>query len=612
MAEIKRPHYFTSQFLVEGDFNDEQAYHVNMRRRLNRVQHTYGVADGNLGVTFVDATHVQVGAGTAIDKDGREIVLEEPVTYRLNTAGGDFRDVDVNLTIRYREEPIDDQGGGRYKRTAERPELQDATAVPPSDGSVMWLARIRLNASGIIAAHSSIDTTVRTLLGARLKPKSVREIHLENNAVTLAKLAQDARPPQLQGANAITVTPEPGSRTVTVGENHSARINNPHATTALQIDTEGGMNRIVAQINAGSGVIARSRVETGMVTGVVTFTGLDVGEQFTGEIDPGLGAGTVCVQLAIDEGDMTVAPNYLKYTAEVDRTSGRFRISVTRLDSSSGPARVRWYAFKPTLGTDSSVSVGITVQPAIWHMPRNSGAGFIALVTHSTNQEAGWLVTDANGNPLPTGAGSVFPFTGQGTTYSSFDQFGTYYVTATSTADHSKFARAQINVTAQVMVNVVPNSANVRPGGEVYLIAEVINNAADTRIEWIAENSNVVGGSVEPLDAGWARYIAPTAPGTYIVIARSVAHPNKSATCAVTVVAPGSTAALGTKIGGISVADLARFSTKPRAGGKEVVTSDPMPPAETALTAPALASDTKTPTSGHSKKPAKAKMEPDA
>ena len=67
MAEIKRPNYFTSQFLVEKDFNDEQAYHLTTRRRHNRVAHTAGVADG-LDVTRVSNTQVQIGAGTAIDK----------------------------------------------------------------------------------------------------------------------------------------------------------------------------------------------------------------------------------------------------------------------------------------------------------------------------------------------------------------------------------------------------------------------------------------------------------------------------------------------------------------------------------------------------------------
>lgn len=36
---------------------------------------------------------------------------------------------------------------------------------------------------------------------------------------------------------------------------------NPHHTTAVDIDTEGGTNQIVAQINAGTGVISKERIE---------------------------------------------------------------------------------------------------------------------------------------------------------------------------------------------------------------------------------------------------------------------------------------------------------------------------------------------------------------
>src|SRR5512143_736838 len=100
MAEIKRANYFTSQFLEEEDFNDEQAYHLSSRRRHNRVLHTSGVVDG-LDVTLVSGTQIQVGAGAAIDKDGREIVLADPQIYTLAPRG--IGGLDVYLTIAYRE-----------------------------------------------------------------------------------------------------------------------------------------------------------------------------------------------------------------------------------------------------------------------------------------------------------------------------------------------------------------------------------------------------------------------------------------------------------------------------------------------------------------------------
>src|SRR5512143_1280417 len=142
MAEIKRPNYFTSQFLVEKDFNDEQSYHLNSRRRHNRVLHSSGVVDG-LGVTFVVGTQITVVAATAIDKDGREIVLADPQVYTLAPRGIGGRD--VYLTIAYQElfDPADQdsQEVNEFTRITERPLLQDSTAVPPTDGSVIVLAR---------------------------------------------------------------------------------------------------------------------------------------------------------------------------------------------------------------------------------------------------------------------------------------------------------------------------------------------------------------------------------------------------------------------------------------------------------------------------------------
>src|SRR5262245_33567757 len=122
MADIKRPNYFNFQFLAEEDFNDEQAYHREMRRRHNRLLHTFGVA-GGMEVTRAGARQVRIAAGVAVDRDGREIVLEDARVYTLVTAGNN---TDVFLTIAYKED-LDEadhytQGGvDEFKRITERP-----------------------------------------------------------------------------------------------------------------------------------------------------------------------------------------------------------------------------------------------------------------------------------------------------------------------------------------------------------------------------------------------------------------------------------------------------------------------------------------------------------
>lgn len=130
MAEVKRLNYFTAQALVEQDFDDEQAYHLNSNRQHNRLLHAGGVAEG-LDVTLVSGKQIQVSAGMAIDNGGREIVLGDALTYSLATPGTDR---DVFLTIAYQEvlDPADKdtQGLNKVLRTTERPLLQDGTATP--------------------------------------------------------------------------------------------------------------------------------------------------------------------------------------------------------------------------------------------------------------------------------------------------------------------------------------------------------------------------------------------------------------------------------------------------------------------------------------------------
>jgi hypothetical protein len=499
MAEIKRPNYFTSQFLVEKDFNDEQAYHVGMRRRLNRVLHASGVADG-LTVSRVSATQVRVSSGTAIDRQGREIALEDPRTYTLSTAGNDL---DVYLTISYGEflDPADKDtqaGLDKYVRTTERPQLQDGAAAPPTDGSVILLARIRLSASGTIESDGSIDSSVRTMVSARLAPRCIGTEQLADGAVTFAKFATDAVP------------------------------------TAQRIDHQGGTNRIVAQINAGSGVIARSRIETDMATGVVVFSNVLPNNlvQFSDEIDPGLGTGPLCLQLSLDEAAITSAgdANFgrgIFLRSEVDRTSGRFRIFLSRSLGTASAVRVRWHALKPAVSApDAAVQVGVAISPPAPILPGNTAQLLTATVTNGAPGVT-WSGPAQGGGTL---SGQTFTTA----TYTSPGVSGTYQVTATSLVDPTKSATVSIVVTAAITVILSKTTQSLVRGQSVTISGDVINTA-NKGINWSILNNT--GGTLSSASGASTTYTAPAAPGTYTVVATSVADPTKSASCVITVTA---------------------------------------------------------------------------
>jgi hypothetical protein len=169
MTDVKRLNYFTSQFLVEKDFKDEQGYFVDMRRRHNQLLHTWGVADGGLQVLQAGDKLVTVGVGMAVDKDGREIVLLEAQTKDLTAFGAN---ADVYLTLTYQEvsDPADHYTSGgidNYTRITERPLLDASTTAPATDGSVIVLAKVALDDKGNVG---TIDGSVRRLAGSAIDP----------------------------------------------------------------------------------------------------------------------------------------------------------------------------------------------------------------------------------------------------------------------------------------------------------------------------------------------------------------------------------------------------------------------------------------------------------
>ncbi len=79
MADIKRLRYYTYQYLQKPDFRDEQFYHVDMRRRLNKTLRSYGIIEGFTLKLEKDNNKkiIKVNPGIAVDEEGREIILDE-------------------------------------------------------------------------------------------------------------------------------------------------------------------------------------------------------------------------------------------------------------------------------------------------------------------------------------------------------------------------------------------------------------------------------------------------------------------------------------------------------------------------------------------------------
>ena len=192
MEEIKRLNYFTSQFLVEEDFKDEQLYHRDMRYRHNRSLHTWGVVDGLLVIGAVGQKQVAISAGMAIDKNGMEIIVpSDPPPDPLLLIGSNTK---VFITISYNDGPtISDTTSGvdnQFRRIAERAKIESILTQPPEDGKVILLASVDVDADGKI--KDSIDNKVRTLATAKVAPNSITTSQLADRSVVADKLASDS------------------------------------------------------------------------------------------------------------------------------------------------------------------------------------------------------------------------------------------------------------------------------------------------------------------------------------------------------------------------------------------------------------------------------------
>lgn len=144
MPDIKRLNYFDSQFLVDKDFQDEQSYHLGMRRQHNLALHGWGLVSG-LDVSLSGkGSALNIAAGMAIDNLGREIML--PAAASLDP-GAISVGSSIWVTIAYQErfDPTDAQILGtdtQYIRSTEVALLAWTASEPPYDGAVIVLANV--------------------------------------------------------------------------------------------------------------------------------------------------------------------------------------------------------------------------------------------------------------------------------------------------------------------------------------------------------------------------------------------------------------------------------------------------------------------------------------
>ena len=266
MADMeKRLKFYNGQFLQQQDFTDEQQYHLDRLRRHNRQMHTYGIAEGLAVTAAVGGSSASVAPGTALDAEGRTIVLPQS----RNLTFGSLANQWVLVVISYAEQPSDpasvgDEGDTRWW---ERPNVEviPETGAPAADVRIR-LARLQLAANGTISQH---DTAVRTSAGVKLGTEvSIERIRLSRQGVSsnlwpvlssgAAQQADLAGNFNVTGNIAVTGTVD--GRDVSVdganNDTHRNRTDNPHATTAAQVGAITGVGGVLnpgGQVNLLAG-----------------------------------------------------------------------------------------------------------------------------------------------------------------------------------------------------------------------------------------------------------------------------------------------------------------------------------------------------------------------
>lgn len=114
--DIKRLSYYEKQFLGARDFQDEQAYHIEMRRRHLIAHHSWGTV---VGLDIKQDTNSKVWSvqpGLAVDGFGREIVVSDAEPLDINKIGavlvGIALPVTLKLWIQYGLEKADRPASG--------------------------------------------------------------------------------------------------------------------------------------------------------------------------------------------------------------------------------------------------------------------------------------------------------------------------------------------------------------------------------------------------------------------------------------------------------------------------------------------------------------------
>jgi hypothetical protein len=169
--------------------------------------------------------------------------------------------------------------------------------------------------------------------------------------------------------------------------------------------------------------------------------------------------------------------------------------------------------------------VTVAISPATVSLLTGATQSFGCTVTGSSDTACTWSVQEGSAGGSVTSSG----------VYTAPSAAGTYHVIATSHADTTKRATSTVTVTPPpppITVAISPTTVSLLTGS-TQSFGCTVTGSSDTACTWSVQEGSA-GGSVTSAGA----YTAPSAAGTYHVIATSHADSTKTATATVKVTAP--------------------------------------------------------------------------
>src|SRR5690348_16002077 len=179
-------------------------------------------------------------------------------------------------------------------------------------------------------------------------------------------------------------------------------------------------------------------------------------------------------------------------------------------------------------------AIAVTVSPASASVLLGNSESFTAAVTNATNSNVTWSV---NGVPGGSTASGTITSAGLYTAPADLPSAAVVQITATSVADPTKSATAQLTITSDISLAVVPGNVSVELGATQPFHATISSSGhPDASVRWTLTGPTcpTACGIVDLAGNYTAPPVLPSAASATIT-AQSVADSTKQATAAITI-----------------------------------------------------------------------------